>query len=249
MGKRGVAAAADSKKVAKAKVVAGPLEPGSSALPEATALLGAHKQVLAITGKALQSHLERARVVHETCNVEVTAAPQSLGALPAFNEGAALKALHNGKYYMCCINLAWLDMSFCPCPAVPISENAVNRIFDHYFKEGPAGLESQGVTVCILQAELDAGKFPAPGTWKHTSAEESIVAFYLAAHKTAKLVQGGATDEQPRMDAWRECILSCPVTIKVCETVADMEWQAARRPVDPELFGQVTSAEDLRCPS
>ena len=140
-------------------------------------------------------------------------------------------------------------MSFCPCPAVPISENTVNRIFDHYFKEGPAGLESQGVTVCILQAELDAGKFPAPGTWKHTSAEESIVAFYLAAHKTAKLVQGGATDEQPRMDAWRECILSCPVTIKVCETVADMEWQAARRPVDPELFGQVTSAEDLRCPS
>ena len=84
MGKRGVAAAADSKKVAKAKVVAGPLEPGSSALPEATALLGAHKQVLAITGKALQSHLERARVVHETCNVEVTAGAAVTWSLASF---------------------------------------------------------------------------------------------------------------------------------------------------------------------
>lgn len=225
MGKR-AAAASSEKKTAKASKVALP-----SSGDVGSSLQGASKPVLALSGESLQKHLDRTRLVHQVAGVLATDVASDQTSLPAFDESQAILALKSGEksaYYVCSMNLAWLDPAFSPCPAIPVSQNAIQRIHEHWFANGPAGLESQSVVVTVLKAEVDAGKMPAFGTWRLTSAMESIIAFYLAAAACAEKVQNGATDSAAEMDKWTDFLLSCPVTIKVAESFSDLEWLACQ---------------------
>ena len=234
MGKK-AAAASSEKKTAKASKVALP-----SSGDVGSSLQGASKPVLALSGESLQKHLDRTRLVHQVAGVLATDVASDQTSLPAFDESQAILALKSGEksaYYVCSMNLAWLDPAFSPCPAIPVSQNAIQRIHEHWFANGPAGLESQSVVVTVLKAEVDAGKMPAFGTWRLTSAMESIIAFYLAAAACAEKVQNGATDSAAEMDKWTDFLLSCPVTIKVAESFSDLEWLGMSVPRRQDAVG------------
>lgn len=233
MGKRGPAgAAAPKQKAAKAAAKAAAAAVPAAGSPEALALAlplqqpsSVNAQALALNGKIWATHLENVRVFKEQAVSEdlVQMKPLDRSFAQVFDENAALESLKRDGKYMCLINLLWLDQTWSPTPQIPINKGAVEQIKTHWFAQ-PCGMESQQVTVGILKQEMDSKTFPASGTWKRLSAEESILAFFEAASAEAAKVAEGASDLL--LQQWLNHCLTCPVLIRVVSDVNEMEWAA-----------------------
>ena len=231
MGKRAGATEPKPKAAKAAKAAAKAAAAGSSP-PEALDLtlplqqqFGVNSQALTLNGKIWTVHLENVRVFKEQAVSEdlVQMKPLDRSFGQVFDEKAALDSLKRDGKYMCLVNLLWLDQTWSPTPQIPINKGAVEQIRAHWFGQ-PTGMESQQVTVGILKQELDSKTFPAFGTWKRLSAEESILAFFEAASAEAAKVSQGACDQT--LQQWLNHCLTCPVLIRVVSDTNEMEWVA-----------------------
>ena len=225
-------AAKAPKGAAKAAAKAASAAPAGASPQGAAALttlpaqqVGVNTQAMALNGKIWAAHLENVRVFKEQAVsqdlVQMKPLDRSFGQV--FDEKAALESLKRDGKYMCLINLLWLDPTWSPTPQIPINKGAVEQIKVHWFAQ-PSGMESQQVTVGILKQELDSKSFPAFGTWKRVSAEESILAFFEAASAEATKVAEGASDQT--LQQWLNHCLTCPVLIRVVSDLQEMEWVA-----------------------
>ena len=213
------ATGASSAQTAEAAVAAALTATGLATTPEA----------MKCNGEILSKHMENVRVFRENAVSEdiVQMKPDPNGFLQPFDPTQAITALRKEARYMCCINLMWVDQSFSASPHVPTNRGAIEKLKQHYFKT-PSGLEQQSVTIGILQAELDAGTFPAYGCWRRLSPEESVMAWFQAAAESAALVRDGATDQEPVLQEWLRHCLSTACIIKVVENQAELDWVAAQ---------------------
>ena len=218
------------------------------ALPAATLAgsVGASSQAVTINGKMWAQHLENVRLFKEEAVSEdlVQMRPSEHSFGQPFNATAALESLKRDGKHMCLINLMWLDQTWTATPQIPINQGAVNQIKDHWFQK-PAGLEQQQVTVGILQQELDSKTFPAFGTWKRLSAEESVLAWFSAAAAEACKVQAGAAGDL--LQEWLSHCLACPVLIRVVSDLNEMEWvsQQLREDMTQMSFLQRTPTQRI----
>ena len=186
---------------------------------------GASTQAVALNGATWTQHLENVRVFKEQCVSQdaVLLCPGKSSFGQAYDEKLALESLKREGKYLCLMNALWLDQSFSATPQIPISQGAIDQVKAHWFSE-PTGLDQQQVTVGVLQQEVDSKKMPAFGTWKHLSAEESVIAFFEAAGAEARNVEAGAQDDQ--LQKWLTHCLACPVLIRVVADSQEMEWVA-----------------------
>lgn len=224
------------KKAAKAKAIAQAAEStgqeslGSTLPTSATATgLSIGPEAMKCNGEIFTKHMENVRIFKEEAVSSdiVQMVPDSQGFVQAFCQKAAVESLRRERRYMCRINLMWLDHSYSCSPHVPINKGAIQQLKQHYFQKA-CGLEQHALHVCILQAELDAGTFPAFGCWKRLSPEESVMAWFEGAAATATLVRDGAKEKEDELQEWLRHCLSTVCIVKVVENQSEIEWVSAQ---------------------
>ena len=115
---------------------------------------------LAVNGEVIAKHLQNVKLFSEAAGDVFRMAPRRQDMLQPFDEKSALAALATeGRYYCATNHLGWLDHAWSPCPQVPLSAGAVDKISDFFF-EKPASFGKQRLVVAVLQAEVDGKRFP-----------------------------------------------------------------------------------------
>lgn len=228
------AAQPPAKKVRGKKTAAvpeGAVDAAEAAVAQQAASTGtfAAPEAMKCNGEIFAKHLQNVRVFREQAVAEdiVQMQPQNAGYLQVFDAQQALAALRKEGRYQCCINLMWLDQSYSTSPHVPLNQGAISKLKAHFFSK-PQGLEQQALTVAILQAEVDAGAFPAVGTWKRVSPEESVMAWFEAASEAAALFRDGAAEKEADVQEWLRHCLSTSCLMKVVENLGELEWISAQ---------------------
>jgi len=223
-----------AKKVRGKKAAAAPegvVAAAESAVAHQDASTGtiAAPEAMKCNGEIFAKHLQNVRVFREQAVAQdlVQMKPQNSGFLQVFDAQKALAALKQEGRYQCCINLMWLDQSYSTSPHVPLNQGAIPKLKAHFFSK-PQRLEQQALTVAILQAELDAGTFPAVGTWKRVSPEESVMAWFEAASDDAALFRDGAAEKEADVQEWLRHCLSTSCLIKVVDSLGELQWVSAQ---------------------
>ena len=185
----------------------------------------ASSAALAVNGEVIAKHLQNVKLFSEAAGDVFGMDPRRQDMLQPFDEKSALAALAaEGRYY-CATNLGWLDHAWSPCPQVPLSAGAVDKISDFFF-EKPASFGKQRLVVAVLQAEVDGKRFPTPGMWKRISPEESVIAFYQQAAKAAQRAGDGSKEGEQEVTEWLNFLLAAPCEVIVVPNEARYEWEA-----------------------
>ena len=81
------------------------------------------------------------------------------------------------------------------------------------------------VPLCVgfLTENVEAGALGAPGTWRRTSPEEVLMAFYKA---IARDITAGKDPEY--LKQWLRHMLTTPMMFTCHQTEADLEWRASQ---------------------
>ena len=147
---------------------------------------------------------------------------EASGNQAVFVQSVAVTSLKKTGSFKCAINLAWLDLHFISNPHIPLVWASVETMQNRYFKK-PGGFADIAIEVGILEAVVDNGDYGLKGTWKRTSPDEVVMAWFKA---VAERVGGGAEDDE--MNEWLHHMLTTPCTFVKLADETELGWRASK---------------------
>lgn len=106
---------------------------------------------------------------------------------------------------------------------MPLAWASVETIEHRYFSEGPNGFIENEIEVAILKSAIDGKTFGEKGTWRRTSPDEIVIAFFKA---VARRIKDGADEDE--LHLWKQHMLTVPASFVVLDTEDDISWRASR---------------------